>query len=96
MEHVSEHVPAVKGNDGDEVREPQQNVHPHQPEEEMSEQEENIDAQNRPYQSVTGRHQRFLKGMNGHAAQFKRNQQDGEDMERQGKGALEQGPIKAR
>ena len=96
MKHVSEHVPAVKGNDGYEVCEAQQDVDPHQPEEEMSEQQQHIDAQGGANQAVPGRHQRFFKGMNGYTAQLKWNHQDAEHMERQGKGSLKQRPIKAR
>ena len=45
MEHVPQHVSTVERNDWNKVREPQQNVNPHQPEKEMGKQEKYIEAQ---------------------------------------------------
>ena len=81
MKHVSEHVATIERHDWYEVRETQQNVYPHQPETEMGKEEENVDTDSRTEQAVTGRHQRFFERMDGHTAQFKRDQQNSQHME---------------
>lgn len=83
VQHVPKHVSTVKGNNGDEVGEPQENVDPHQPEEEVREEHQHFRSQNRPEQTVSGDEKRLLKGMNGDAAEFEGNHENGEDVERE-------------
>jgi hypothetical protein len=82
VEHIPQHVSTVKGNHGDQVREAKQNVDPSQPEEQMSEQQQHLCSKQGSDGSVIGREQRFLKRVNSHSVQFKRNEKNTDDVER--------------
>ena len=94
MQHVSEHVAAVKGDDRDEVGEPKENVHPHQPEEEVGAEHQHLRSQHGRQQAVPCDEQGLLKGMNGDASKFERNHEDGEDVKRKRKSSLGQRCLK--
>jgi len=96
MEHVPEHVTAIKRHDRYQVGETKQDVHPHQPEKKVGEEHQDIRAQNTAKQSVIGHHQGFFKRMNGYPSQFERNDEHAEDVEWNGERPLPKRALKAR
>ena len=74
VEHVSQHVAAVKGHHRNQVGKAKKDVDPHQPEHQVAEKHQNIGAQEAANDPIPCDHQRLLKGVNRYTSEFKRNQ----------------------
>ena len=81
MQHVLEHVPAVKGHHWDEVGEPQQNVHPHQPKQEIGDKQQPRSAKQRAHQPFISRQEGLFKRVDGDAVQFEGNDDHAQHVE---------------
>ena len=82
MKHVPEHVTSVKGDHRDQVGEAQQDVHPHQPKEEMGEQEQDIFTEDGGSEPVASRHEGFFERVNGDPVQLKGDDQNRQHVKR--------------
>ena len=74
MEHVSQHVAAIKRHHWNQVGKAKKDVNPHQPKHQVAEKHQNIGAQGAANEPITSDHQRLFKGVNRYASKFKRNQ----------------------